>query len=238
VIHLTAKKKKTMQPMTSDTTIMLFVKAPIQGHVKTRLAKDLDACMVTGLYKCFVDDIIHKITAARLPLIIFYDPPGSLPMMRAWLGDSQTYSAQTGNTLGDRMEQAFRHVYRAGTRRAVLLGSDLPDLPGKTFTLALSALDTHDAVIGPSSDGGYYLIGFTSRAFTARVFQEIRWSTDAVYQATLDRFAEGNLSIKQLPPWRDIDTLNDLLALIESLKKNPGRAPKTAAYLKQSGMMG
>jgi len=223
--------------MPSDTAIILFVKAPIQGHVKTRLAKGLDASIVTGLYKCFVDDIIHKITAARLPLIIFYDPPGSLPMMRAWLGDNQTYAVQTGNTLGERMEQAFRQVFAAGIRRAVLMGSDLPDLPGKTLTLAFSALNTHDAVIGPSSDGGYYLIGFTSQAFTAHVFQGIKWSTDEVYPATLDRFAEGHLSIEQLPPWQDIDTLNDLLTLIKSLKKNPGHSPETAAYLKQSGMM-
>jgi rSAM/selenodomain-associated transferase 1 len=226
-----------MQPMTSDTAIILFVKAPIQGHVKTRLAKDLNISMVTGLYKCFVGDIIHKITAARLPFIIFYDPQGSLPMMRTWLGDHQTYAVQTGNTLGDRMAQAFQHVFSAGIRRAVLMGSDLPDLPGKSLTLALSALNTHDAVIGPTLDGGYYLIGFTSQAFTARVFQEIPWSTDAVYKATLDRFAEENRSREKLPSWRDIDTLNDLLILIESLKKNPGHAPKTAAYLKKSGMM-
>jgi len=158
-------------------------------------------------------------------------------MMQAWLGNHQMYAAQTGNTLGDRMEQAFRHVFSAGTRRAVLVGSDLPDLPGKTFTLALSALDTHDAVIGPSSDGGYYLIGFAFQAFTAAVFHGIDWSTGSVYRATLDRLDATGLSFHQLPRWRDIDTFTDLLDLVEILKKHPDRAPETAAYLKQSGMM-
>jgi len=224
--------------MKSDCIIILFVKAPIQGHVKTRLAANLGAPMATGLYRCFVADIIHKITAVRLPLIIFYDPPGSLQMIRTWLGNHQTYAAQTGNTLGERMEQAFQHVFNAGIRRTVLMGSDLPDLPGENLTRALSALDTHDAVIGPSADGGYYLIGFTSRAFTARVFQGIRWSTDTVYQATMERFAEENRSIYELSPWPDIDTMSDLLALMERLKETPSHAPETAAYLKQSGMMG
>ena len=224
--------------MTPDTCIILFVKAPVRGHVKTRLAESLGAAVVAALYRCFVGDSVRKITALGLPLHIFYDPPGSESIMRNWLGDDRIYVPQNGDGLGERMGQAFQHVFNAGMKRAILTGTDLPDLPGEMIAQALSALDDHEAVIGPSKDGGYYLIGFQSRAFIPAVFDSIPWSSEAVFQTTMNRLAHSGLSVHQIPEWRDIDTHDNLLDLIESLKKQPERAPETAAYLKHLGMMG
>jgi len=229
---------KTKLQMTPDTCIILFVKAPVRGHVKTRLAEYLDAGVVAALYRSFVGDSVRKITALGLPLHIFYDPPGSESIMRSWLGDDPIYVPQNGDGLGERMGQAFQHVFHAGIHRAVLTGTDLPDLPGEMIAQALSALDDHEAVIGPSKDGGYYLIGFQSGAFTTAAFDGISWSSEAVFQATMNRLGHSGLSVHQLAEWRDIDTHDDLLDLIETLKKQPERAPETAAYLKNLGMMG
>ena len=215
--------------------VILFVKAPAAGQVKTRLARHLGASAAAELYRCFVNDLIRKIDAASLVLRIFYDPPDAEAAIKSWLGENRAYAPQTGGDLGERMKQAFQQVFSAGIEQAVLVGSDLPDLPGSFITEALAVLNNSPAVIGPSRDGGYYLIGFRANAFMPTVFNNVPWSSDRVLQTTLKRFAAAGLPIRQIPEWRDIDTQEDLLDLLASLKKHPENALETFAYLQKTG---
>ncbi|PIP37517.1 MAG: hypothetical protein COX19_16510 [Desulfobacterales bacterium CG23_combo_of_CG06-09_8_20_14_all_51_8] len=217
--------------------VILFAKAPIPGHVKTRLAKDMGETRTLSLYWNFVRDSVDKITSAGHYLKIFHDPPGSLPLMQDWLGQRHEYFLQEGVNLGLKMANAFIRVFSSGIHQAVLMGADFPDLPAMILADALSGLDTHAAVIGPTLDGGYYLIGFNADSFLTAVFENIPWSTSGVFEKTMSCFTTTGARVKQLPKWRDIDTCDDLKILIQSLTRHPEHCPHTAAYLTRIGLI-
>jgi rSAM/selenodomain-associated transferase 1 len=120
--------------------------------------------------------------------------------------------AQAGEDLGARMALAFADVFAQGYRRVLVIGTDLPTLPGSAFGEALTLLDAHDLVLGPARDGGYYLIGLRKPA--PELFAGIPWSTDRVLALTQTKAAAAGLKTALLPVRRDVDTLDDLLALI------------------------
>ena len=221
----------------SNSCIIIFAKAPIEGYVKTRLARDLDASVVAGLHRHFVSDIVDKIVSGGHALKIFYAPAEAGPMMRNWLGHGHDYLPQNGEDLGLKMANAFQTLFENGIRNVVLMGTDFPDLPEKIITDALDGLQTHDAVIGPSLDGGYYLIGFREDSFLPAVFKGKPWGTDTVYQKTLNALALAKMSVKKLPKWRDVDVYDDLTNLIQSLKHHPEQAKRTYSFLQDMGMI-
>jgi hypothetical protein len=224
--------------MTNDNScIIVFAKAPIVGHVKTRLAKDMDASLVVLLYRNFVKDIIDKISDMGHPIKIFYDPPGSESLMREWLGDYHELVLQTGFDLGQKMSNAFEYVFKHGNRQAVLMGADLPDLPKKIISDAMHVLKSKDAVIGPAADGGYYLIGFSSATYLQTIFTDIAWGSSAVFQKTMDILTSSGLLVHPLPEWRDVDDYDDLKDLIRCLKNHPDRATHTYLFLEDIGIM-
>jgi rSAM/selenodomain-associated transferase 1 len=224
--------------MTNDNScIIVFVKAPISGHVKTRLAKDLDESIIVNLYRNFVKDIIDKISDMGHCIKIFYDPPGSESLMQEWLGDCHEFVLQTGFDLGQKMANAFEYVFRNGTRQAVLIGTDFPDLPKEIISDAIQILKSKDAVIGPAVDGGYYLIGFSSGTYLPTIFSDIAWGTSAVFQKTMDAFLSSGFVVHQLPEWRDVDVYDDLKDLIKCLKSHPDKAIHTYSFLDGIGMM-
>ncbi len=220
-----------------NSCIIVFAKAPIPGHVKTRLSKDMDASLVALLYQNFFRDIIDKISDMGHQVKIFYDPPGSESLMREWLGDCHEFVLQTGFDLGQKMANAFEYVFRNGTRQAVLLGTDFPDLPKEIISDAIQILKSKDAVIGPAIDGGYYLIGFTSATYLQTIFTNIAWGTSAVFQKTMDSFLSSGFAVHQLPEWRDVDVYDDLKDLIQCLKNHPDKAIHTYSFLDGIGMM-
>lgn len=225
---------KTDQP---ESCMIVFARAPIAGHVKTRLAATLDTAIVVGLYRNFVKDITEKITAAGHDLKIFYDPPGTEPVMRDWLGNEHAFLLQNGTDLGQKMKNAFETIFKNGFDRAVLMGTDMPDLPEEIISDAMTELETHDAVIGPAVDGGYYLIGFRAGTFWPAVFEDKPWGTSAVYQTTMDDFTTADMNVHQLPKWRDVDEYDDLNHLIQSLRNDPEQAKNTYSYLDRIGMI-
>ena len=220
-----------------NSCIIVFAKAPIQGHVKTRLAKDMDASAVLSLYRNFVRDIIDKISDLGLGFKIFYDPPDAELLMRDWLGNQHEFIPQTGSDLGQKMANAFEYVFRNGTNQALLMGTDFPDLPKKIISDAMHVLKTNDAVIGPAIDGGYYLIGFSSATYLPTLFTDIPWGTAAVFQKTMDIFLSSGFVTYQLPEWRDVDVYDDLKDLIQCLKNHPDKATHTYTFLEDIGMM-
>lgn len=213
--------------------LIIFVKLPEKGRVKTRLSAVLGEDAVLELYKCFVEDIIAAVSQLGCRPLIAYHPEDAGAKIAAWLGDENDYFAQAGADLGTRMSNAFQRVFGQGTLRAVLIGSDFPDLPAEIINQAFSSLQANDAVIGPAKDGGYYLIGFRHEAFLSRVFEGVSWSTAEVFEQTMSIIAQQGLNIHQLPIWRDIDRPEDISDLMKHNIDGPFMQSKTMACLKK-----
>ncbi len=213
------------------SALILFVKSPVSGRVKTRLAASIGDLHARNLYVCFVRDVVRTAKQIKGDLHIFYHPPHSIRQIKDVFGVARYCQPQTGKDLGEKMSHAFGVIFRQHYRRALLIGSDTPDLPKEILDDAMSALNHHGAVIGPSVDGGYYLIGFRSETFTATVFEHIAWSTGEVYAETLKNFSQQNLAVHCLPIWQDVDNRTDLKDLSTRLMLFPFRAPETFRYL-------
>lgn len=215
----------------SNNCILLFIKYPEPGKVKSRLARDLGEEVTATLYRNFVEDMLPSIKAIRADLKICFYPPELRERFLEWLGKDHDYLPQDGEDLGERMEKSLTRVFSEGYRKAVIIGSDSPDLPGHIIELGLLSLRSHDIVIGPSCDGGYYLIGFAKEGFLPEVFRDITWSSAAVFKKTLDIINKAGLNVLVLPEWRDIDTLDDLRDLIRRNESTWFRSSKTIAFL-------
>ena len=222
----------------ADSRIMMFVKAPAAGTVKTRLCRDLNPEDVLLLYRAFILDLLDTLARSGKEIQICYDPPDAENTVRSWLGlpDRMRMSPQQGNDLGTRMERAFVQAFAEGCQNALLIGSDIPDLPADILNQAERALDTREAVIGPSSDGGYYLIGFTRDGFLEETFRGMPWSTDAVMARTIAVFEEYKTAFALMPKWHDIDTYKDLLVLSGDCRRRPQAAPRTREVLIRLGL--
>jgi len=135
------------------------------------------------------------------------------------------------------MANAFEHAFENSFKQVVLMGTDFPDLPGKNISEALVRLKSNDAVIGPTVDGGYYLIGFSSDTYLPKIFNDIPWGTTAVFQKTMNIFFSSDIGVHQLPEWRDVGVYDDLKDLIHCLKRHPDKAINTYSYLEHIGMI-
>lgn len=214
-----------------DSCILLFVKLPEKGSVKTRLAKDLGHGFVQTLYGNFVFDLLETLAKVKWPTIIYFHPPESGAAVSRWLGKNYTYAPQKGVDLGERMKNAFADVFADGFSKAILIGSDLPDLHNLVLDAAFSALDLNDSVIGPAYDGGYYLIGFRHNSFLPEAFKGISWGTDTVLKDTLKILREKNYRAHFLPELRDVDTIEDLKALHERNKDTAFANSRTMKFI-------
>lgn len=217
--------------MPTSTIVLLFIKAPVRGQVKSRLAASIGEEMALELYKRFILDIVATVNASNHPLRICYSPPEEGELFSSWSGQGIPVVPQKGNGLGARMENAFHEVFSEGATSAVLIGSDLPDLPASIIQDAFEALNRCDAVIGPAADGGYYLIGFTRAAFSPRVFQRIPWSTGRVFEETMEKFRGSRFRVHVLREWSDVDTIEDLRTLLlRNRERGPGSS-RTLSFL-------
>jgi uncharacterized protein len=190
--------------------ILIFLKAPNPGQVKTRLGKSIGDAHATQLYRCFTEDILTTVDLLDIPTILCFSPLNGLSILQDWLGLHRTYLPQQGKDLGDRMANAFRASFAMGYQQVLVLGTDSPDLPGSYLLDALAALQDNKVAIGPSEDGGYYTLSFTPTNFCPAVFNEMPWSTDQVYPLTLRTLRQHTCDLEILPTWSDIDTLDDL----------------------------
>lgn len=193
--------------------IALFVKPPVAGRVKTRLARDIGSEAACALYHQLADHAIRQIQASGYPLALFFDgnDPDLLP--EPWRRAATISLAQEGPDLGARMANAFGCLFGRGAEQVILTGSDIPEMDAAYLRQACGSLDHHDMVIGPALDGGYCLIGFRSERFSTDLFCNIPWSTDLVCELTLTAALTLDLSVSTLPPLRDVDTLDDLRSI-------------------------
>ncbi len=160
---------------------------------------------------------------------------GALERIATSSGKGFSYRPQTGHDLGMRMVNAFKSCFDDGFRSVIIIGSDCPDLPQWIIEEAFEALQRHGAVIGPSYDGGYYLIGFSGESFSGNYFENIPWSTENVYKETVGRFDKEGVSFHVLPAWRDIDTIDDVRALLKECGHSDFRKSKTMRFLRLNG---
>jgi rSAM/selenodomain-associated transferase 1 len=211
--------------------ILLFVKSPERGNVKSRLAATLGEGPALELYKRFVGDMKETLQKGRHPFSICFYPVSSQKKMADWLGMDITYVPQDGDDLGERMKDAFIRSFREGIEKVLIIGSDIPDLENRIMEDAFSSLDNHDAVIGPASDGGYYLLGFKNTASLPGIFQGFPWGTDSVFRKTMTVFKESGVSVHILPERRDMDTLEDLRFLVMTNRETEFRHSQTMSYI-------
>ena len=125
-------------------------------------------------------------------------------------------------------------MFTKGFQRAVLIGSDSPDLPKKYIEQAFIILQTRDVVLGPTVDGGYYLIGFHTNTFIPSVFEDILWSNQMVFQETVMKIKQAHRSLGLLPIWSDVDTIADLKHLIQRAKNTSFKSSQTMTYLNRN----
>jgi uncharacterized protein len=196
--------------MSTGMRVLLFAKYPAPGLVKTRLARSVGAENASALARCFLLDEIRTLRSFGMPLTICHDPEHSGPAFLELAGGGCPLVPQRGEDIGRRMANAFSDAFASGAAHALLVGSDLPDLPLEILEEAAAALRSSKAVIGPAKDGGYYLIGFGRENFLPQAFSEIPWSTPGVLEATLARFDLHGTPIHLLPLWSDMDTVEDL----------------------------
>ena len=198
-------------------TLIVFVKAPTPGKVKTRLSPPLSPDQAANLYAAFVKDTLqtaNKVSEARVE--IAYDPGDTVAELN-WI-DPPTpppFFLQQGADLGARLTHAFTLAFENGSRKIIVIGSDTPHLDLSILESAFVILDQKEAVLGPAEDGGYYLIGL--RQPNAFLFNNVPWSSDRVFLETLGRIQRSGLSFGLITPQSDIDTVADLKRLMERL---------------------
>jgi hypothetical protein len=223
--------------MNSDKCLIVFIKYPQAGRVKTRLAQTHGRSLAAGLYRAFVFDVLAGPAKGDYRLCIFFTPPEKEARIRKLLGDSYEYRPQQGADLGERMKNAFAVCFSEGFKSAVLIGSDCPDLPRQRIHDAFAWLEGPcDAVIGPAADGGYYLVGFKNDTFLPDAFHGPHWGGPSVLRQTTDLLLAAGRRVGRLEPWRDIDTGEDLADLVDRSRGTPFARSRTMAYLRKKGI--
>ncbi len=192
----------------------VFVKAPVAGRVKTRLAVEVGARRAARLYSNMGRDIVAAcVRPEAYRTVVWYSPPAARRSVRTWLKGLQVsaFAPQRVGGLGRRLSAAFGRHFREGARRIVVIGSDCPDIDRRLVARALTALDDRDMVIGPANDGGFYLLGL--RAPAPGLYRRVAWSTDAVLDQTLCNARRLELDVTVLQTLRDVDTGADARVL-------------------------
>ena len=223
----------------------MFARQPVAGTVKTRLARDLGNAAAAELYAGFLADLLQRFEDLPAQRCVAYTAgEGTREWFQAaapgWHLWEQPSTAEQGGEvlhLGDRMTAFFRHLFARGVERVVLIGSDSPTLPREHVAQAFELLRERQVVLGPATDGGYVMIGLQRQAGDpAELFSRIDWSTARVLEQTVAATRAAGRSLGLLPPWYDVDTIDDLqflqghLAALAAAGQG-GACPKTSSWL-------
>ena len=190
----------------SAEKLIVFVKAPRPGLVKTRLAAAIGKESAVAAYRTLVEATLNRL-ATFDGVELRFAPDDSRAEMEPWLQRGWSLAPQGAGELGERMARAFGENFVAGCSRAVIVGSDCPDIEAADVRAAWRELETHDVVVGPATDGGYWLIGL--RAPQPELFRGVAWSSDQVLAQTLQRAKQLGLRVQLLRILSDVDTLED-----------------------------
>lgn len=208
-----------------------MAKAPRLGMVKTRLAQSLPAETVTELYRCLLDDtmtLAHLLGGVQVAIMC---PASDMEELRQLAGNATAVVAQQGEGLASALDSVFAHFTTPSRQHVIAFNSDSPHLPASVLTSAFEGLTAHDVVVGPTCDGGYYLVGV--KAAHATLFHGDGMGTTSALDGLLARARRLQLSVGFTDPFYDVDVEGDLTRLAAELRLAPERAPRTAAWLKQ-----
>lgn len=200
----------------------LFAKPPVPGRSKTRLARGIGVDKAAGLARAFLIDSFNTIDQLGWATALLSSPePDGMPVVaEVW--------QQSEGDLGEKIEHTLRECLRRAPY-AFAIGADSPGIPPEFFEAARTAMADHDAVVGPTQDGGYYLLGLNR--CPEGLLSELPWSTDQTATATISRLFDEGFSVAVLETWWDVDEVADLDRLREHLQRNPHLAPETFAAL-------
>jgi len=196
--------------------LLVFARLPEHGHVKTRLARDLGDDRALAVYEAMLRDLFANIGAPddALEIEVVWAPTeaaNGAALRRAF--DDYPLAMQSGDTLGDRLCMAFsERFFFHRTQKVVAIGVDEPSLPRALVDDAVGLLESCDWVVGPATDGGYYLIGCRAAAFDSAIFSGIEWGSGRVLDETLAKIRAWQTTVAVLPLRRDIDLIDDLRA--------------------------
>ncbi len=199
--------------------------------VKTRLARTIGKDLAFELSICFIRDLLHTARGVDAEMIIV--GTGSTGKGPAGLFGGSLRLLQHGRDLGARMHHAFVDVFARGFGRVALIGSDSPGLPSEYIRRAFHELRTHDIVLGPAKDGGYYLIAFNRESLMQEVFRDVPWGTNRVFTATMGKIDDSILRAFVLPQWEDIDEIDDLARFAEEPELHRC-APRTREFVEMN----
>ena len=206
---MSANQKKSSENNKPGNALIVFVKYPNPGKVKTRLAEGTSKDFASRVYKFCAERIFREISSLKnFNKYIFYSEEKDKEKIIGWANNKFFYFPQQGNDLGKRMLNAFELVFNQQNQKTVIIGTDIPDLSEEIILDAIDSLDENDIVIGPSFDGGYYLLGM--KKVYVDLFSNIDWSMDSVFKSTMQKIQSLSLSVKKLETLRDIDTKNEL----------------------------
>ena len=195
-----------------DKAIIVFARLPVEGKVKTRLAKEIGNKNAASFYSVCAEHLLSEVRETKkfgVDLFLFYSNQIEADRIKKWVGRDFSFYAQTCDDLGIRMLNAFKSVFNNGYEKIIIVGTDVPDMNFRLLEIAFDELDRNEFVVGPSEDGGYYLLGM--KTLTEDIFEGINWGTETVFNSTIKKLDHKNVSYKMLKKLMDIDTKQDLL---------------------------
>ncbi len=224
----------------SDRVLVIMAKAPRPGAVKTRLAASLSPAAVTDFYCCLLDDTLALARSLSDVQVAIMCPDSDANELARLVSNEVSVVAQKGEGLASGLTSVFAHFASdhqrdAHQRRTIAFNSDSPHLPRSVLEDAFETLAAHDVVVGPTHDGGYYLIG--AKAFHLTLFAPDGMGTSSALERLLSRARTLELSVGFADPFYDVDVADDLTRLAAELRLAPARAPRTAAWLKEWGLV-
>ncbi|MGB3570946.1 MAG: TIGR04282 family arsenosugar biosynthesis glycosyltransferase [Phormidesmis sp.] len=194
--------------MSPSSLLILFLRYPMPGSTKTRLIPALGAQGAASLQRQMAEYLLSQVLSPNWQLQICFT--GScLDSVQNWLGERFSYKAQVRGELGRRLQDAFQQEFESGYERVVVIGADCPDVNLRHIEQAFQRLRSHDLVLGPAQDGGYYLIGL--RYPHTAIFDDIDWGTSLVFQQTCTKAWRLGLSMAELEILSDVDRPEDLV---------------------------
>jgi uncharacterized protein len=215
----------------TNRLLVIMAKAPRPGSVKTRLAESLSLQSVTELYRCLLSDTIALAQSLDQVEVVIMCPVPDVEELSRAVGSTVPIVAQTGQGLAAGLTAVFAHFTTRGHQRVIAFNSDSPHLPASVLAASFDALESDDLVVGPTYDGGYYLVG--ARASYPGLFTSDGMGTGSALETLLRRAGALGLSVHLTDPFYDIDVAADLSQLADDLERIPGKAPRTAKWLLQ-----
>ncbi len=213
----------------TNRLLVIMAKAPRPGSVKTRLAQSLSLQSVTELYRCLLSDTIALAQSLDQVEVVIMCPVPDVEELSRAVGSTVPIVAQTGQGLAAGLTSVFAHFTTRGHHRVIAFNSDSPHLPASVLVAAFDSLESDDLIVGPTYDGGYYLVG--ARASYPGLFTSDGMGTGSALETLLRRAGALGLSVHLTDPFYDIDVAADLSQLADDLKRIPGKAPRTAKWL-------